>query len=424
MSEIVSEVSSRPSIGSSPSAARPVISQSVAIGGALSNLPPARERGGSAREAEERSNGGTIEHEVRAGGARVLSEGARKLLEVMDRPAAEAPAPVAEEPKTGAAAASPPAAASPAAQPAATTPPATPPAETPAQPTAAPHAAELERMLAKNRELVEENTRLKTGSSRRELTPREKALDEIERGYLENPRAAIRRLAALALGHEDTKHADVDAEVKGLLQDLTADDLGVTPDQSHQAMREAARTRHMLAREQRERKAEQETVSKPTNAGPDAEHVTIIGTRLQERQPDGKTIAEAHPVLKMLGARPEAALLQIIHNGLAAGEMDPKSDNNTLIQQAIAKVHSYFQTQHQVLAGIYGGATAPSTAQPTAPEIPNKEGQGQAARSITNASASVAPATPPAKAETTPQPKRYRTEEERRKAIVERLAKS
>lgn len=422
MAEIVSEVTSRPS-GGAGNGARSVISNTVQAG-SLTKLAerPAADRG------EERSSsggdGGTIENIVHAGGERAVPDRVRKMLENLDKhgtvkPTAEqlaaAPAP-AEAPAATAPAETPaaPAAAAPVAAPAA------PPASTATQPP-----PEIERVTARNRELVEENTRLKQGGARRELSPREKTLDEIERGYLDDSRGAVRRLIALALGHDDPKHADVSAEYKGLLQELTAEDLGVTVDPSQQAIREAARTRHILARDKREQTASTSKPAEPSD-GPDVEYHRTISSRLQERQTDGKTIADANPVLKLLGAKPEAALLQVIQHGLNTGEMDPKSDNNTLIQQAIAKVHKHFETQHQVLAGIYGGATAPSTAQPTAAtETANKDaGQGQAPRSITNASASVAPATSPAKSEpTTQQPKRYRTEEARRQAIIDRLAK-
>lgn len=432
MAEIVSEVTSRPSGGNgSGNGARAVIGNTVQAGSLtkLAERPSAdRGEGGSGRSTAGGGDGGTIENIVHTGGERAIPDRVRKMLDNLDRhgtvgePAADAGKPAEA---AAAAVAAPAAPATPTAPTA--PPPATPPA--PVQPAAAP--PELERVTARNRELVAENERLRSGGARREPTPREKSLDEIERTYLDNPRDAIRRLAALALGHEDPKHADVTAEIRGLLQDLTAEDLGVSVDQSQQALREAARTRYLLAREQRERKAEQAAASKPSESsdGPDAGHHVTIVNRLQERQIDGpnsgKTIADANPVLKMLGGKPETALLQIIKQGIEAGEMDPKSDNNALIQQAIDKVNSHFKQQHQVLAGIYGGATVPSTAAPTAAtETANKgEGQGQAPRSITNASASVAPATPPAKAEITPTPKRPRTEEARRQAIIDRHAK-
>lgn len=428
MPEVLSEVVSDGSrTGSGGATARPIISQSVTAG-SLARVVDKPDRG------QDGASGGAIDNVVKPGGGRSLSESTRTMLANLDKygtiatpkdaakePAKEAPAPSATESTAGSAPAAATAAeAQPATQTTAATT-ATPtvtPATTPAQPAAAP---EVERLTARNRELLEENAKLKQGGSQREPSPREKALDEIERGYLDDSVGAVRRLIAVALGHEDPKHADVDAELKGLLQDLTAHDLGVSIDQSQQAIRETARTKHILARDKRERTAEQEAAASksPESFGdPDAGYHSIIGTRLQERQADGKTVAESNPVLKMLGPKPEAVLFQAIKRGLEAGELDPKDDNNTLIQQAISKINDHFRSQHQALAGIYGGATATSTATPTATETATKDvGQGQAPRSITNANASVAPATPPAKPETTAKP-RYKSEADRRKAIV------
>lgn len=428
MPEIVSEVTSRPGTGGigNSAVARPVISNSVAVGGAISSLPAARERGGGDRERAEPSNGGTIQNEVKVGGARVLSDSARKLFEVLDKPADDKPAPTGGEQKAEAAPAQP------AAPPLGTAPaqPVAPDATTPppAQPAAAPHAAELERMLARNRELVEENARLKSGGAKRELGAREKALDEIERTYLDNPRAAVRRLAALALGHEDPQHADVTAEMKGLLQELFSDDAGVPIDSSQQAIREAARTRHMLVREQRERRAEAQAASAPPESSEDkqaAEDTKLIGTVIANHKVDGKAFAERYPLTAAMsqevhGVKPDGLLLKVIYNGFATGEFDRTATADKLVEQAARKTEDLYQA----LGDKFSKARPqPSTAQPTpAPEIPNKQGQEQAARSITNASASVAPATPPAKAETSnPQPpKRYRTEEERRQDIIRR----
>jgi hypothetical protein len=419
MPEIVSEVTQRATGGvGNSAAARPVISQAVTVGGAVTNLPSARDRG----DRDAPAPGGTIQHEVRANAARPLPESARKLLEVLDRPADDKPAPAGDLK---------PAAATPAA------PPATPPLGAPAQPAApeakaepekqpaaAPHAAELERVLAQNRALTEEVGRLKT-APRHEPSPRDKALDEIERTYLENPRASVRRLIAVALGHEDPKHPDVDSEMKGLLQELFSDDAGVPIDDTRQAKIEAARTRHLLARDKRQRTAEQAAASAPPESSEDkqtAADTQVLSNLLDTHKVDGKSFAERYPLMmsvsqKVHGIKPADLLRTFIYEGFATGEYDRAKPAGELIELAAKRAEALYQDLHDTL----GRARPTSTAQPTtAPEIANKEGQGQAPRSITNASASVAPATPPAKPDTSAPPKRYRTTEEKRLAIIQR----
>lgn len=425
--EIVSEVTQRPVAGiGNSAAARPVISQAVSVGGAVTNLPSARDRGDRETTA---ATGGTIHNEVRANAARPLPESARKLLEVLDRPASDQPATGSEQKVTPAAAIAPPSA-----QPAATTTQSAPDGKhapapaigsAPATPDKAPHAAELDRVLAQNRALTEEVGRLKT-APRREPSPREKALAEIESSYLENPRAAVRRLAALALGHDDPKHADVDSEMKGLLQELFSEDAGVPIDDIRQAKIEAARTRHLLARDKRQRTAEQAAASAPPESSEDkqtAADTQVIGGLLDTHRVDGKSFAERYPYTATMaqevhGTKPADLLLRVIYNGFATGEYDRAKPAPELVELAAKRTEALYQDLHDK----FGRARPTSTAQPTtAPEIANKEGQGQAPRSITNASASVAPATPPAKPDATPQPRKYRTESQRREAIVGRL---
>lgn len=428
MAEIVSEVTQRPVAGvGNSAAARPVISQAVTVGGAVTNLPSARDRGD--REASTTTPGGTIHNEVRANAARPLSESARKLIEVLDRPDGDKPAqasPTAtSSPGTSSAPAAP-ALGAPAAQPAG--PPATPAptGDASKQPAAAaPHAAELERVLAQNRALTEEVGKLKS-APRREPSPREKALSEIESSYLENPRAAVRRLTALALGHDDLKHPDVDSEMKGLLLELFSDDAGVPVDDIRQAKIEAARTRHLLARDKRQRTAEQAAASAPPESSEDkqtAADTQVIGSLLDTHRVEGKSFAERYPLTMAMsqevhGTKPADLLRTFIYNGFATGEYDRAKPASELVELAAKRTEALYQDLHDK----FGRARPTSTAQPTtATEIANKEGQGQAPRSITNASASVAPATPPARPDTTPQPRKHRTESQRREAIVGRL---
>ena len=408
MSELVQEVSS---IGGSSrsqgnaAASRPIIEQSVGSGGT---------------SVVEGSSKPVIEQTVARGSGPMLSATTREMLENLDKhgsvraPAADPNVPAAnEEPKAAPAAA-------PAKEP--TKEPETKPAESAESAKPEPndeHRVANERLAARNRELLSELETLRKSGSQREPEPRFKALAEAERGYLDDSTGALRKFIAAAIGVDDPAHKDVDAELAGLYQDLTAKELGIELDESKRALREVTRTRQLRARDQREARTQQEKpAAAPATAQTDnAEHVALIGGKLP-------TIGAKYPLTmalaeRMHGAKPEALLLRVIHEGFATGEFDPSSSDDLLIEQALKKT----ETHYQALADDIGKARpSNSTATPTtADATANQEkAQPQAGRSITNASASVAPATPPAKQpETTTKTEPvYRTEHERRMAIA------
>lgn len=391
-------------------AARPVIDQTF-------------ERGGD-RGIVQSDSKPVIQQIVRSGGASAggmkLPDSVRQMLAKMDEPDA------APDPKTESSPAAPGPDVAGAARSAVSPPASSPTGAAAATPTpqAAPasdeHRARADRFEARNRELVAEVERMKS-APRSELDARLKALDEAEKLYLDNPHAAVRKFLAVVRGVEkyDPEHADVSDEMSGLYKDLTARELKVELDQGEVARRESARTRMLLARDRRERDATSKVTAAPTDtpeAQQAAQHTAIIGNRLAMKQDDGKTVGEAYPLTMKLaerlnGMRPEALILAKIRHGVETGEFeaadpnerDPRAierHNQKLIEQAARAI----ETQYQALSDAFGQARPqqpqPSTAAtPTPPDTKATQdaGRSQVAPSITNASASVAPATPPAK---------------------------
>lgn len=427
MAEIVQEVSplgaSAPANGTSSRnsvASRPVIAQTFTPGG-----------GRSMATAE--GGGPTIEQTVSSNGAAgpMLKSTTREMLDNLDK-YGTVRAPVKPEGETATPAgdakpAAAPAVAATAAEPVKAPEPAKP-AETP---VAAPdeHRAAYERVSTRNRELVAEIEKLKGAPTRREQSAREKALDEAERMYLDDPIGSIRRIIATVQGIDDPKHKDVDAELSGLYQDLTARELGVPVDPTRQELRESTRTRLALARDKREWKSEREAATAAPPDDPEAklaaEHTSLIGTRLTSKSADGKAVGDAYPLTMKLaerlsGKKPEAMILAALRDGFKTGEFDPKEHDHALIEQAAKKI----EAQYQALADLIGGARTPATSTatptPSTDATANKdEAQKQAGRSITNASASVAPATSPAKQSPPAEDKpKYKNENERRLAIA------
>jgi hypothetical protein len=353
-------------------------------------------------------------------GGRLLSERARTMLANIDAHGTiDAPAPARAEVTND----SPPAAAAPAA-----TTPSLPPAPVVTPPAAAtavpdPRDEVIERTTARNRELLAELDKHRAAPPRPEPGEREKALDGIERMYLEDPVGAIRRLQALALGVGDHAHKDVDAELSGLYKDLTARELGVTLDPGAAALREAERNRRMLDRDKRDRRAE---TAPPPAADPEAERTAKVLPIISQQLAVGKH-AERFPLLMTLsgdfdGVKPEELLWRSISKGIATGELDPKTKDDALIDTVAQRIETHYQALADKILKARPSTAAPVPT-PTPDATESKAGAtSQGPRTITNASASVAPATPPAEkpapVTASAAPTKYRNEAERRKAIA------
>lgn len=369
------------------------------------------------------ANGGSGESEdvtVNGRGSRVLSETAQKLLAKLDNspPAAAAPAAAADAPP---AVVTPPAAAGAASS-----------AETPAQPAppadpAAEHIARAERLSQHNAKLLGELETLRAKPARGEASAREKALDEAERMYLEDPVGAIRRLVALATGSADHASKEVDAELTGLYQDLTERELGVALDTAEKSKRESLRTRKLLDRDRRERAAETAKPAEPV-AEPESKQTAEMAAKIAPLLATGKH-SERYPLLMALapdfdGRKPEELLWHGIKRGIQLGELDANTPDDKLIEEVSKKIETHYQALADKIVKARTPATSTATpTQATDATASKVDPPSNGVRTITNASASVAPATPPAsKPEpATEAPPKYRNEKERRLAIARRL---
>lgn len=386
---------------SGPRTARGSIVEDMVVGGLT-----AKPAGGGRGDSEDVT--------VNGRGGRVLSDTARSLLAKLDTspPAAAAPATVIPE--------TPPAVTPPAA---ATAAPETPTAPDPA----AEHIARAERLSQHNAKLLSELETLRARPVRGEPSAREKALDEAERMYLEDPVGAIRRLVALATGATDHASKDVDAELTGLYQDLTERELGVALDSAEKSKRESLRTRKLLDRDRRERAAESAKPAEPTEA-PEAKQTAEMSAKIAPLLTAGKH-AERYPLLMALssdfdGRKPEELLWHGIKRGIQLGELDGNTPDDKLIDEVSKKIETHYQSLADkiVKARTPATSTAPPT-QATDATASKVDPPSNGVRTITNASASVAPATPPASkpAPNTETPPKYRNEKERRLAIARRI---
>ena len=230
-----------------------------------------------------------------------------------------------------------------------------------------------------------------------------KMLQDAYDAYATDSVSALRRFVAGSLGVEDPSDPKVDNEIKDLYTDLTAAVLGAKTDDSHQAKRDAARALLLMARENRERKAEEakaaEKAKAEAEAGKAAEAARFIGSRMASKSAEGKSLGEEFPLLQQFserldGMKPEALIWEVLQRESKAGRIASTLDDDAKIRAAAKLV----ETHYQDLADRIGKAK-PSTAQPTPPQptrSSNDTRQETPARTLTTADASVAPAKPPA----------------------------
>lgn len=275
--------------------------------------------------------------------------------------------------------------------------------------------AERDRLADHNRKLIEDDSKKPVASA---LDDRLKTLDDAERSYLDDNIGAIRKLMGLALGAApDSK--EVDDELAGLYTDLTSRELKVPLEQAHKATREAARARQMLARDKRERKAESADTTKRASEDQGAlkdesasQHVHRAF--LQAKSADGQSIADRYPMLtafaeELDGMSPQMLLWKVLERDAKAGiipvEPGPEGERR-MLESAAKSIEDHYNAISDKFAKAKP-ATKTEPAKPGEPATAASKDQRQSAvpRPITNASASVAPATSPAtKAALEPKP--------------------
>jgi hypothetical protein len=278
-----------------------------------------------------------------------------------------------------------------------------------------PDTVRATRLAEHNAKLVAELEAARKQSHRSGPSEREKTLDEIEGLIVTNPIAAHRKLMAMAMGvPEDSK--DIDAHEQFLESELTSKRIGVPLTEESEAARKAARTLVAIQREMRARKAEETTKAAAPPVDPDeavaTEKSSIIGNRLAASKH-----AEKYPLLMawsegVHGAKPERLLWTIIDHGFKTGEFDRSTPDDQLIDAASKRIETYYQD-------LLSKAPKTGTAQPepiASTDGKNADSPGKQVGTISNAVASVAPATLPENK--APDKQTYRTEREKRLAVI------
>lgn len=310
----------------------------------------------------------------------------------------------------------------------------TPPA---AAPAVDEHKTRADTFEAANQKLVAE---LEAERAKpRDAAPAHKALSEASDGYIDDQLGSFRKFVATSLGIEDPNDKRVELEIHDFYTDLTAKILGVTPDPAHEAKRESARTRQLVDRDKRARKAEDATTTEKAQAQAEADKVEkaagFIGNRLQVKRADGRSLADDHPLLTQFaesldGMKPEALLWKVLERETKTGRIVMTADDDANIAAAAKLVEAHYQSLADKIVKATPSksstATTPSGDKPPAAttSASKETRQSPGTRNLTTADASVAPATPPATKPTTETKKpKFKSDKERREYALRHLPK-
>jgi hypothetical protein len=305
------------------------------------------------------------------------------------------------------------------------------PVEKPAEAAPDPKlAAELDRLQAHNRKLVAE---LEARGAAPALDDRHKALDEIERLTIEDPIGALERLVTLSIGAKDAKDPAVQRFLAGAYGDWTERELKVPMDKAARAAFGTERNKHLIDRDKRDRASGETTAAEKAKIADRERVVRDTVTTLDRQLVDSKHGDKFPHLMKselLDGITPGQRLFTAIAQGIAAGDWDKVPADDQLVEHYSKKLDKEYETRDQKLRAHYAPKPTTSTATPPpasdtskdkAADAPSKEVQASA-RTITNASASVAPPTPPKEAAPTTakdsKPPTFRNEAERRQWLA------
>lgn len=287
--------------------------------------------------------------------------------------------------------------------------------------------AEIDRLQAHNRKLVSE---LEARSGAPALDDRHKELDAIERIAIENPIGALERLFTLAIGAKESKDPAVQRFLSGVYGDWTERELKVPMDKAARAEFGTERNKHLIDRDRRERAAGETSAAEKAKAADRERSVRETVTTLDRQLTEAKH-GEKFPHLMNPGPfddiSPGQRLFTAIAQGIAAGDWDKVPGDDKLVEHYSAKLNEELKARDHKLRAHYAPKPATSTATPTPASEPSKDKAADApakadqagVRTITNASASVAPPKPPVAAAPATtgkdeKPPTFRNEAERR----------
>jgi hypothetical protein len=204
---------------------------------------------------------------------------------------------------------------------------------------------------------------------------------------------------------------EVNAELAGLYVDLSAQEVGVPLDQSQQAFRDNARTRLLLARDRRE-KADGDKKTNPDNSAGEVSYETAakhLDGLLNTRTKSGTSISDDYPMLMTLAQdfdnfAPSEVLARAIRQEIMTGTLDVNASDIDMVKAVAPKIEQHYErVGKKIQAALAKKTKKPDTTTPSVkPKVKvdavTEQRQKPAARTITTATASRAPAKLPKEA--------------------------
>lgn len=298
-------------------------------------------------------------------------------------------------------------------------------------------SARVERLTEHNRKLAADLEQARGG--RFEPDERLKTLDQIEELWSTDTIGALRKFVALNAGLKEDS-PDVDRLLSHAYAEWTGHELKVPLDPGKRGEIESARNRLLIDRDRRKRDADAKAKAAEAEAEQGSrritEQVNSLGDRLKTEDHGKKFPLMMEHAQMFDGLRPEQLLFSVIRRGIAAGEFDEKTSDDKLIAHYSGEIEKYYKPRYDKLEAHFKArlepyfkekfATAPATSTATPAQASESRTEPAAdttqagVRTITNASASVAPPAPPAVAATPPAkndtaPPKFRNEDERRR---------
>jgi hypothetical protein len=257
---------------------------------------------------------------------------------------------------------------------------------------------------------------------------REQATFADEDAYLADPTAAVRSWLARSIGVKDAKDPAVEKELEDLIVDLIAVKNGVSLDPAHTAVRQSVRTQRSWEAEKRRRTGlERDASTQQRDQGSQA--VQAARAEIARRLESTKDATPHLLALSMAidGREPSSVVWEALQKGVANGTIDSNASEDAMFEQARSAAEKLYQVKADVVRGLKLGTAASST--PPDPQASvaaasvkdDKARQGHGPRTITNAAASVAPATSTQKPTEQP-PLRHETDQERRARVWKKHA--
>lgn len=301
----------------------------------------------------------------------------------------------------------------------------------PAKPQPATPApdAELKSTIERQAAMIEKH--------RAEAEAARKAADEATRAsksaafadedaYIASPVAAAKAWLARSIGAKDVSDPAVEKELDDLLTDLIAAKNNVSLDQSYTADRRSVLTQRAWEAEKRRRAGHETSAATTSDNG--SQVVQAARAEIARRLGTAK---DATPHLLSLsmaidGREPEAVVWEALQKGVANGTIDPNASDDHMFEQARSAAEKFYAARAEAFRASMKLGTAASSTPPDqqasvagANVKDDRARQGHGPRTITNAAASVAPATSTQKPTETP-PLRHETDQERRARVLKK----